>query len=53
MSKAITIDQEQLDRLEAKLDFIIDLLMDEEEMELPDGYSLEDDSFNESVPESL
>lgn len=46
--------QEQLDRIEAKLDFLIDLLMDEdEEIELPEGYSLEDDVFDLKEPATL
>lgn len=46
--------QEQLDRIEAKLDFLIDLMADEEEeTELPEGYSLEDDAFDLKEPATL
>lgn len=44
--------QEQLNRIELKLDLLISLLMDDdEEVELPEGYSLEDNElgFDESA----
>lgn len=46
--------QEQLDRIESKLDFLISLLIEEEEeIELPEGYSLEDDVFDLKEPATL
>lgn len=46
--------QEQLNRIELKLDLLINLLMDDdEEVELPEGYSLEDDVFDLKEPATL
>lgn len=46
--------QEQLDRIESKLDFLISLLAeDDEAIELPACYSLEDDEFSFDEPATL
>ena len=46
--------QEQLDRIESKLDLLINLLMDDdEEVQLPEGYSLEDGELGFDEPVSL
>lgn len=45
--------QEQLDRIESKLDFLIEMMLDEEEDELPEGFSLEDYEFSIKEPDTL
>ncbi|WP_225792270.1 hypothetical protein [Oligella urethralis] len=46
--------QEQLNRIELKLDLLISLLMDDdEEVELPEGYSLEDNELGFDEPVTL
>ena len=46
--------QEQLDRIESKLDYLISLLDEEDEdIELPEGYSLESDEFGFDEPATL
>lgn len=44
----------QLDRIELKLDLLISLLMDDdEEVQLPEGYSLEDNELGFDEPVTL
>ena len=46
--------QEQLDRIESKLDFLISLLVEEdEEIELPAGYSLDEVELSFDEPATL